>query len=106
MKKSLLFILTIATVCLYANESAYTSSVKNLYESAQSTKVKGRLLPTSKIKVLEDYGDMLKIEFEGYMKEGISNAVYYSIGPRILVAGLSKKGKFDFEVIKTSKDEE
>ena len=97
MKKSLLFILAFATACLYANEITYTSSVKDLYETVDSSKSKGRLLPTSKIKILEENGDKIKIEIEGYVKEDLSNAVYFSIGPRILVAGLSKNGNFDIK---------
>lgn len=106
MKKSLLFILAFATACLYASETTYTSSVKDLYETADSSKSNGRLLPTSKIKILEENGDKIKIEIEGYVKEDLNNAVYFSIGPRILVAGLSKNGNFDIKTILTSKDKD
>ena len=106
MKKSLFFILALSCVCMYASESTYTSSVKNLYETADSSKSKGRLLPTSEIKVLEKEGDKIKIELEGYMKDGVDSAVYFSVGKRILIAGLSKSGNFDFKTISTSKDEE
>ncbi|MFA7083749.1 MAG: cytochrome C [Arcobacteraceae bacterium] len=106
MKKSLFFILAFATLCLHANEVKYSSSVKNLFESADSSGSKGRLLPTSKIKILEKNGENIKIEIEGYMKDGVSSAVYYSIGKRILVAGLSKNAEFEFKTISTSKDEE
>jgi nitrate/TMAO reductase-like tetraheme cytochrome c subunit len=105
MKKSLLLILAFSTACLYASETMYTSSVKNLFESSDSSSSKGRLLPTSKVKVLETKGDNIKIELEGFMQEGIDNAVYFSQGKRILVAGLSKKSKFDFKTISTNKDE-
>lgn len=106
MKKSLLIILAFATLSLYANEVKYTSSVKNLFETADSSKSKGRLLPTSEIKILEKDGDKLKVEIKGYMKDGVNSAVYYVVGKRILVAGLSKSGKFDFKTISTTKDEE
>lgn len=106
MKKSLLVILTFSFVSLFASDATYTSSVKNLFESANGSSSKGRLLPTSKIKILEKQGDKIKIELEGYMKDGVNSAVYYSVGNRILVAGISKSAKFDFKTISTSKDEE
>ena len=106
MKKSLFFVLAFSFACLYANEITYTSSVKNLFETSDGSSSKGRLLPTSKIKILEKDGDKLKIEIEGYMKDGVNNAVYFSQGNRILVAGISKSAKFDFKTISTSKDEE
>lgn len=106
MKKNLFFILAFSFACLYANETTYTSSVKNLFESSDGSSSKGRLLPTTKIKILEKEGDKLKIEVEGFTKDGLNSAVYFSQGNRILVAGLSKNAKFDFKTISTSKDED
>lgn len=106
MKKNLFLILAFSFACLYANEITYTSTVKNLFETSDGSSSKGRLLPTSKIKVLEKEGNKLKIEIEGYMKDGVNSAVYYSQGNRILVAGLSKSSNFEFKTISTAKDEE
>jgi trimethylamine-N-oxide reductase cytochrome c-type subunit TorC len=106
MKKSLLLTLAFSSAFLYASETMYTSSVKNLFESSDSTSSKGRLLPTSKVKILETKGDNIKIELEGFMKDGVDSAVYFSEGKRILIAGLSKSSNFDFKTISTSKDEE
>jgi nitrate/TMAO reductase-like tetraheme cytochrome c subunit len=105
MKKSLILGMTLLTVSLYASETMYSSSVKNLYEASDSNAVKGRLLPTSKVKVVEKNSDKSKIEIEGFMKAGVSNAIYFVKGKRILVAGLSKKGKFDIKKLSSSKDE-
>lgn len=105
MKKGLLVFLGLFGACLYANETMYTSSVKNLFEDSNTTSVKGRLLPTSKVKILEKQGNKVKIEIEGYIKDNISYAIYFSKGKRILVTGLSKNTKFDFKTISTSKDE-
>jgi nitrate/TMAO reductase-like tetraheme cytochrome c subunit len=106
MKKSLLLTLAFSSAFLYASETMYTSSVKNLFESSDSTSSKGRLLPTSKVKILETKGDNIKIELEGFMKDGVDSAVYFSQGKRILIAGLSKSSNFDFKTISTTKDEE
>ncbi|ADG93228.1 cytochrome c-type protein TorC [Arcobacter nitrofigilis DSM 7299] len=106
MKKSLILGITLLTVSLYANETMYTSSVKNLYEASDSNAVKGRLLPTSKVIVVEKNSDKSKIEIEGFMKAGVSNAIYFSVGKRILVAGLSKSGKFDIKKLSSSKDKD
>lgn len=106
MKKSFLLLSTsLFCVCLHASETMYAGSVKNLYESQDSTSKKGRLLPTSKVKVLDNTGEKVKIQLEGYRKSGTSNAIYFVQGKRILVAGLSKSGKFEVEVLSTNKDE-
>jgi len=88
-------------VSLYANDIFYASSVKNLYETSTSSNPKGRVLPTSKIEVLEDVGSKYKIKISGYAKEGAENALYFTYKNRILVAGLAKDSKF--EVITSKK---
>lgn len=102
MKKGLILGIAFLGISLYANENMFTSSVKNLYETSTSSAVKGRLLPTSKVKVLEKTGDKIKVEIDGFIKNGVPNALYFSKGKRILVAGLSKNGKFDIKTISTS----
>jgi nitrate/TMAO reductase-like tetraheme cytochrome c subunit len=104
MKKGLILGMTLLTMSLYASETMYSSSVKNLYEAADSNAVKGRLLPTSKVTVVEKNSDKSKIEIEGFMKAGVSNAIYFAKGKRILVAGLSKSGKFNVKKLSSSKD--
>ncbi|MFT5835991.1 MAG: nitrate/TMAO reductase-like tetraheme cytochrome c subunit [Sulfurimonas sp.] len=105
MKKSIFLGISLLTASLYSSEIMYTSTVKNLFESSDSMAKKGRLLPTSKVKILEKHGDKVKVEIEGFMKVGVSNAIYFVKGKRILVAGLSKSGKFDFKELSSSKDE-
>ena len=105
MKKFLLFGTIVLSTSLYANEVMYTKVVKNLFESSHGTAKKGRLLPTSKVNVIETKGNRVKVEIEGYMKSGVSNAIYFVKGKRILVAGLSKSGKFDIKKISSSPDE-
>lgn len=105
MKKGLFLGITLLSMSLYASETMYTSSVKNLFESSDSTARKGRILPTTKVNVVETKGDKVKIEIEGFMKAGVSNAVYFVKGKRILMAGLSKSAKFDIKELSGSKDE-
>lgn len=105
MKKLTVFSLIALASSLFANEVKYASSVKNLYETSDSTSSKGRLLPTSKLTVLEKVGDKIKVEIEGFAKEGVNQAVYFVEGKRILVAGLSKSSKFDLKTISSSKDD-
>lgn len=104
MKKSLFLGVTLLSLSLYGSETMYTSSVKNLFESADSTARKGRILPTTKVTVLETQGDKAKIEIEGFMKAGVTNAIYFVKGKRVLMAGLSKSGKFDIKELSSSKD--
>lgn len=105
MKKSIIFGVSLLSISLYGSEIMYSSSVKNLFETSDSTTRKGRLLPTSEVKILEKKGNRVKIEMEGYMKSGVSTAIYFVKGKRILVAGLSKSGNFDIKKISSSKDE-
>lgn len=106
MKKSLIIGMAFLSISLYASESMYTSSVKNLFETANSSTPQGRLLPTSKINILEKNGDQIKVEIEGFMQTGVTNAIYFVKGKRILVAGLSKSGNFEIKKLSTSKDED
>lgn len=104
MKKSLLLGATLLSVSLYASQTMYVSSVENLFETADSTARKGRLLPTSKVEVVDTIGTKVKVEIEGFRKVGVPNAIYYVKGQRILMAGLSKKNDFDIKKISSSKD--
>jgi nitrate/TMAO reductase-like tetraheme cytochrome c subunit len=104
MKKSLLLGATFLSISLYASQTMYVSSVENLFENADSTARKGRLLPTSKVEVIDTIGAKVKVEIEGFRKVGVPNAIYYVKGKRILVAGLSKKNDFDIKKISSSKD--
>ncbi|RXK01102.1 cytochrome C [Arcobacter sp. CECT 8986] len=104
MRKKLFLMVLFFSVSLFASETMYTSSVKNLYENSTSSSVKGRLLPTSKITILERNNDKIKIEVQGYMKEGVPNAIYFVKEKRILVAGLSKSANFDIKILSTKKN--
>jgi len=91
---------------VFASESLYSGSVKDIYTSPDGKRSEGRLLPTSEVKILEKKDGKVKVEIEGFMKDGVSSAVYFTTGKRILTAGLSKKAKFDIKVISTSKDKD
>lgn len=106
MKKSLIIGLIFLSGSLCAGESFYSSSVKDLYTSVDGKRSEGRLLPTSQVKILEKKDGKVKVEIEGFMREGVSSAVYFTTGKRILIAGLSKKAKFDIRTISTSKDKD
>ncbi len=81
----------------------YTTSVSSLYNEG-SQKVVGRLLPTVEVEIIEKVGDKVKITFEGYIQDGTENAIYFVPNRRILVAGITKNTKFDYEVVDTIKD--
>jgi len=88
-------------VSLYANDVVYASSVKDLYETSNSSSSKGRVLPTSKLEILGEVGNKYKVKISGYAKEGVETALYFTYKNRILVAGLAKDSKF--EVITSKK---
>ncbi|RXJ87102.1 cytochrome C [Arcobacter sp. CECT 8985] len=103
MKKNVFLMVLFFSISLFANETMYTSTVKNLYVNSKGDSVKGRLLPTSKVNVLEKSNGKIKVQIKGYVKEGVPNAIYFVKEKRILVAGLSKSAKFDIKKISTEK---
>lgn len=102
MKKTLLAC-TILSCSLFAGEVLYVKAVKNISNGADLS-ASGRLLPTSKVEVLEKIGDKVKIKIEGYVKKGRENAVYFVPKKRILVSAL-KKGS-GYKLTTLSKDGE
>ncbi len=54
MNKYIMFAFIFITTSLFSSEDWYVGSVKNLYENSKSSDIKGRLLPTSKIEVLDE----------------------------------------------------
>ncbi|WP_418184780.1 cytochrome C [Aliarcobacter vitoriensis] len=101
MKKVFLLCLVFLSHNLFANDILYVSSVKNLYETSQSSVSKGRILPTSKIEILDEVDNRYKVKVVGYVKEEVEYALYFTYKNRILVAGLSKNN--NFEVINSKK---
>ena len=81
----------------------YTTSVSSLYKEG-NTKIIGRLLPTTKVEILEKVGDKNKISFIGYIQDGVENAIYFVPNRRILVAGITKGFDYDYKVLDTIKD--
>lgn len=81
----------------------YTQGVSSLYDA--SGKVVGRLLPSVEVEILGKSGDRTKVAFSGYIQKGNEGAIYYAVNRRILVAGLSKNAKLDFETLDSVMDE-
>lgn len=88
---------------LSANEIVYSTTVKNLYLDASGTKEYGKLLPTTKVEILSKEGNRVKIKVQGFAKEGVNNALYFSAGKRILNAAFIKGANFDLKVLKSEK---
>jgi len=65
MNKYIMFALVFITTSLFSSEDWYVSSVKNLYENSKSSDIKGRLLPTSKIEVLDEVDGRYKAKISG-----------------------------------------
>lgn len=64
MKKNVFLMVLFFSISLFANENMYTSTVKNLFENSTSDAVKGRLLPTSKVTILEKTMEKLKFKLK------------------------------------------
>lgn len=101
MKKNIFLLCAILSQSLLAGEIMYATSVKNLSTSVDSP-INGRILPTSKMEILEKVGDKIKVQLQGYVQKGRENAVYFVPKKRILVAALKKGGGYKLKTI--SKD--
>lgn len=108
MKRTVKFMLILSfifTSYLNTSEIMYSESVKNLYLNLDDSKSSGRLLPMTKVEVLETSGDKIKIKIAGFSKEGLNNALYFEAGKRILNAAFDKKAKINFKIIESKKVE-
>lgn len=101
--KSIISILFLVVAIFGAD---YTTSVSSLYQE-NSNKTIGRLLPTVEVKILKKEGNKSQVQFEGYIQDGVPNAIYFAPNRRILVAGIAKNIKFDdFETLESLKIED
>lgn len=98
MKKALTISLILSCTVLFgADKVMYASKVKPLYLDGKSTKVVGKLLPTSKVTILGKDGGKLHVKLDGFMLDGLDRAMYYAVGKRILVSGMSGEAGFKFQ---------
>lgn len=103
MKKKIFLLCTIVSQSLFAGEIMYATAVKNVSTSVDSP-INGRILPTSKVEILEKVGDKIKVQIEGFVKNGRENAVYFVPKKRILVAALKKGGGYKLKSISQDGD--
>ncbi len=101
MKKALILGILACSISLWSGDVFFTSKILNVYDSFDEKSIYGRLLPTSKIEVMEEKNDMAKVKVVGFIKKDIANAVYFVPQRRILVAGFKKQNPFKFQTIST-----
>lgn len=104
MRIKLFFLMLISVLFLEAGSVKYASATKALFETEDSASLKGKLMPTVKMDILEEKNGKLKIKVEGYIKGNVTRIVYFVKGKRIMSAVLSKGSKFKFQKLSTSKD--
>lgn len=100
MRRSLLIVAVALLGCAYGAEVSYSNSIKMLYASPTDSKVIGKLLPTSKVEILEKTGDRVKVKIEGFVQKGKEQAIYFVEGKRILVAAFKKADMPELKVEK------
>lgn len=103
MKKNIFLLCSILSQSLFAGEIMYANSVKNV-STAVDSPVNGRILPTSKVEILEKVGDKIKVQIEGFVKKGRENAIYFVPKKRILVAALKKGGGYKLKTVSQDGD--
>lgn len=100
MKKSMIVGCILFSQALFSGEIMYATSVIGISDS-QNSSISGKLLPTSKVQILEKVGDKIKFKVQGFVKDGATNAVYFVPNKRILVTAFAKKNNYKFEKIAT-----
>lgn len=97
--KKLLFFISMSCGILFAQDKMFSTGVKPLYLDATSSKVVGKLLPTTEVTILKKEGDRVLLSIEGYAPAGENIALYFVPNKRILNAGFSKNSGVKFEKI-------
>lgn len=92
--KKVFFMLACFYAALFAKNIAVSEGIALVYPSFTSKQMVGKLLPTNEFEILEKKDGRLKIKLVGYQNPAVKRALYYSVGKRILVLGLSKKASF------------
>ena len=64
----------------------------------------GKILPATKLNVLEKDGNWVKVSIHGWQQDGVEAMIYEEQGKRIFSAGLSKKIKGDVQTNNTMTD--
>ncbi|PAF41084.1 hypothetical protein [Helicobacter sp. 11S03491-1] len=106
MKKCCVVLMLVIVSFAYANTKVYVDSVKPLYLTQDSQKIVGKLLPTSEVTIIKKVGNKVLLSLQGYIQEGSDNALYFVMGKRILIAGLTKNSGIKFNVLGTQKDKD
>lgn len=99
--KKILVLIMLSFGLLLAKNIATSEGIALVYPSFTSKQMVGKLLPTNKFEILEKKNGRLKIKVEGYQNPAVKRALYYSVGKRILVLGLSKNAKLKSKKIGT-----
>ena len=77
-----------------ASETLYNFKTTALFRSAEEAKAnskgEGRLMPATKVKVLERKGDWLKVAIDGWQQDRVNRVIYQLQGKRIFSAVLSR----------------
>ncbi|MFV0482018.1 MAG: cytochrome C [Campylobacteraceae bacterium] len=84
----------------------YLQETLPAYSVDTTKKADGKLLPTTKVEILEKHADKLKVKLDGWMQDGVSSMLYFAKGERIIMAAFAKKSTLDIKVLKTEKDNE
>jgi trimethylamine-N-oxide reductase cytochrome c-type subunit TorC len=89
-------------------ESLFSRTTKTMFIAMPAGQPQGvgdaRLLPLSKVEVLERQGDWVKVKLEGWQQDGAERALYALRGRRILVAALGNDAVTKVEKLTTETD--
>lgn len=102
--KKVVLTLACATLSLFAGDVKYANAIKNVYLTSDAKASVGRLLPTSKVEILEKKGDVLKVKIGGFINPSAPYAVYFVPKKRILVTALKKSADAKMTNVGSEKD--
>ncbi len=99
--KPLLVCVALSVNVLFAQ--SYTTKVQSLYLNGQDKPI-GRILPSVEVKTLDKADGKIAVEISGWIEDGVPSAIYFAPNRRILVAGINKTTKYDFESVDSTED--
>ena len=84
----------------------YTLAKKSLFLEQNDTKKAGKILPATRLTILQEKGNKLHVQINGWQQDGVAPLIYALQGKRIFSTVLGKKAQPEVKVVKTMLDED
>ena len=82
----------------------YTLSVKPLFLKSNGKKKAGKILPVTRLTILQEKGDKLQVRIDGWQQDGVAPLIYAQQGKRIFSTALGKMALSEVKIDRTMLD--